>query len=85
MAPPPAYLEAKLINAIARNYVGQPFNKEKMREEYEVLKALYRGEGITIEELSADSARPNSVFARDFGGCIQEGYIPGRCAQIAMA
>ena len=75
---PPSYLEAKPINAIAEKYVGVPFDKEKMREEYEALKALYRGEGIEIEELPADPARPNSVFARDFGGCVREGYILGR-------
>ena len=75
---PPSYLEARPINAIAEKYVGQPFDKEKMREEYESLKALYRGEGITIEELPADPERPNSVFARDFGGCVREGYILGR-------
>ena len=28
--------------------------------------------------LDADPERPNSVFSRDFGGCVREGYILGR-------
>lgn len=75
---PPSYLEAKPINAIASQYVGQPFDKARMKEEYESLKAIYRKEGIQVEELPADPGRPNCVFARDFGGCIREGYILGR-------
>ena len=77
---PPSYLEARPINEIANQYVGIPFDKKKMAAEYASLKKIYRGEGIQIEELPADPERPNCVFARDFGGCIREGYILGRYA-----
>lgn len=76
----PSFLEARPINKIASRYVGIPFDKAIMKREYEELQSVYRRQGIDIEELSADTERPNSVFARDFGACIKEGYILGRYA-----
>ncbi|MBQ3420914.1 MAG: nitrate reductase, partial [Romboutsia sp.] len=42
-----------------------------------LLVKAYEDNGVKVEYLEADPERPNSVFARDFGGCVKEGYILG--------
>ena len=73
----PEYLKAAPINEIAKKWKDTSLDVEKMLEEHQTLADAYRKEGVEVEFLEADSKRPNSVFSRDFGGCIKEGYILG--------
>ena len=49
-----------------------------MLREHELFVGAYKKAGVEVEFLEPDEERPNSVFARDFGGCVKEGYIMGR-------
>ena len=73
----PEYLKAAPINEIAKKW-DLELDVEKMMQEHELLVKAYHENGIATEFLPAAAARPNSVFARDFGGCVREGYILGR-------
>ncbi len=46
-------------------------------KEHEAFVQAYRNNGVEVCFLDADKERPNAVFARDFGGCVREGYILG--------
>lgn len=72
----PEYLKAAKINEIAKKW-DYELDIEKMRIEHETFVQAYRDNGVTVEFLDADPGRPNSVFSRDFGGCVKEGYIMG--------
>lgn len=72
----PDYLKAAKINEIAKKW-DYELDIEKMRKEHEAFVQAYRDNGVKVEFLEADERRPNSVFARDFGGCVREGYILG--------
>lgn len=72
----PEYLKAAKINEIAKKW-DLNLDIKKMRKEHELFVETYRKLGIEVEFLEPDEERPNSVFARDFGGCIKEGYILG--------
>lgn len=73
----PTYLQAAPINEIARKWTHTKLSRDIMEKEHLALVEAYEGQGIEVVQLEASSDRPNSVFARDFGGCIQEGYIMG--------
>lgn len=73
----PEYLKPAPINEIARKWENTRLDVDKMLEEHQAFVEAYRKEGIEVEFLETDSDRPNSVFSRDFGGCIKEGYILG--------
>lgn len=73
----PEYLKAAKINEIAKKW-NDDLDIEKMRKEHELLVKAYEDNGVKVEFLEADKERPNSVFSRDFGGCIKEGYILGK-------
>lgn len=73
---PPSYLKAVSINEIAKKW-GDELDISKMEEEHKQLVRVYQEQGVSVELLPANTHRPNSVFARDFGGCIKEGYILG--------
>lgn len=72
----PEFLKAAKINEIAKKW-DDDLDIEKMRKEHELLVKAYEDNGVKVEFLEADKERPNSVFSRDFGGCIKEGYILG--------
>lgn len=72
----PEYLKAAKINEIAKKWDDDLDIDKMMKEHAEVVKA-YEENGVKVEFLDADLDRPNSVFARDFGGCVKEGYILG--------
>lgn len=72
----PEYLKAAKINEIAKKW-DDDLDLEKMKKEHELLVKAYEDNGVKVEFLKADPERPNSVFARDFGGCVKEGYILG--------
>lgn len=72
----PEYLKAAKINEIAKKY-DLDLDVEKMMKEHEILVKAFEDNGVKVEYLEADKERPNSVFARDFGGCVKEGYVLG--------
>lgn len=73
----PQYLKAAPINEIARKWAPE-LDVEKMLYEHAQVVQAYHDAGIATEFLAPDAKRPNSVFARDFGGCVKEGCILGR-------
>ncbi|MFT9004333.1 MAG: arginine deiminase family protein [Liquorilactobacillus hordei] len=75
---PPTFLdEAAPINEISKKYQDQPLDKEKLLDEYQQLLDAYAKAGVQVEQLTPQESMTNSVFARDFGGCVKEGYILG--------
>lgn len=72
----PDYLKAAKINEIAKKW-DYELDIEKMRKEHEAFVEAYRNNGVEVAFLDSNEGRPNSVFTRDFGGCIKEGYILG--------
>jgi len=46
--------------------------------EHRELQAAYRENGVIVELVEAQAQLPYQVFARDFGGCVAEGYVAGR-------
>lgn len=73
----PSYLKPAPINEIAKKWADTTMNVELMEREHKLFTEAYEKAGVAVEYLDADVERPNSVFARDFGGCIKEGYILG--------
>ena len=73
----PSYLKPAPINEIAKKWKDTIMDVELMEREHKLFTDAYRSEGVEVVYLDADPERPNSVFARDFGGCVKEGYILG--------
>ncbi|MBP5266321.1 MAG: nitrate reductase [Lachnospiraceae bacterium] len=73
----PEYLKPAPINEIAKKWKDTTMDVEKMLQEHQAFVEAYEKAGVAVEFLDADEERPNSVFARDFGGCVKEGYILG--------
>ncbi len=73
----PEYLKPAPINEIAKKWKDTTMNVEKMLQEHLIFTEAFKREGVEVEFLEADQDRPNAVFARDFGGCVKEGYILG--------
>lgn len=73
----PTYLKAVPINEIAKKWETTELDVEKMENEHRSLVEAYEANGVEVVMVDADSRRGNSVFSRDFGGCIREGYILG--------
>lgn len=72
----PQYLKAARINEIAKKWEYE-LNVDQMLREHEAFVKAYQENGVQVEFLYADAERPNSVFSRDFGGCVKEGYVMG--------
>lgn len=73
----PEYLKPAPINEIAKKWKDTTMDVDKMLYEHALFVKAYEDAGVKVEFLEADEGRPNSVFARDFGGCVKEGYILG--------
>lgn len=73
----PKFLKAAPINEIAKKW-DLELDIDKMLKEHEQLVQAYEENGVEVVFLESDEGRPNAVFARDFGGCIKEGYILGQ-------
>lgn len=73
----PEFLKPAPINEIAKKWKDTTMDVEVMLKEHEAFVKAYEENGIEVVYLDADQERPNSVFARDFGGCVKEGYILG--------
>lgn len=74
----PTYLQAAPINEIAKKWADTRLDVEKMEKEHLAMMEAYKINGVEVVLLEANCNRPNAVFARDFGGCIKEGYLLGR-------
>lgn len=73
----PTFLKPAPINEIARKWKDTTLDIEKMEAEHNTFVETYKKLGIKVDFLEPNEGRPNAVFARDFGGCIKEGYILG--------
>ncbi len=74
----PSFLKPAPINEIARKWEKSQLDVARMEREHLLLTDAYCKAGVEVAYLDAEEERPNSVFARDFGGCVKEGYILGR-------
>jgi N-dimethylarginine dimethylaminohydrolase len=78
----PAYLRMEAINEIAKKWIetgASPLlDTKKMEEEHRLLVRAYEANGVSVVFIDAEADLPYQVFARDFGGCIREGFILGR-------
>lgn len=74
----PTYLKPVPINEIAKKWQETTLDVEKMEREFQIMVDAYKENDVEVEFLDTDPRMSNSVFARDFGGCIREGYILGR-------
>jgi len=74
---PPTYLQPAPINEIAKKWEKLGMDPDIMAREFDAVVEAYHKAGVKTEFLEADKERPNSTFARDFGGCVKEGYILG--------
>ncbi len=74
----PQFLKPAPINEIAKIWKDTTMDVETMLREHNEFVEAYKKAGVEVEFLEPDNERPNSVFARDFGGCVKEGYILGR-------
>lgn len=74
----PTYLKPIPINEIAKKWENTTLDIEKLEAEHKLMIKAYEDNGVEVVLLDTDPRMTNSVFARDFGGCIREGYILGR-------
>lgn len=74
----PTYLKPVPINEIAKKWQDTTLDIEKLEKEHKLMIDAYEANGVEVVLLDTDPRMTNSVFARDFGGCIREGYILGR-------
>ena len=74
----PQFLKPAPIKEIAKKWKNTVMDVPTMLREHELFVGAYKKAGVEVEFLEPDEERPNSVFARDFGGCVKEGYIMGR-------
>ena len=74
----PEFLKPAPINEIAKLWKDTTMDVNVMLREHQEFVDAYKKAGVDVEFLNADEERPNSVFSRDFGGCVKEGYILGR-------
>ncbi len=74
----PQFLKPAPINEIAKLWKNTKMDTDRMLQEHQMLVDAYEKAGVSVEFLEPDEERPNAVFARDFGGCVREGYILGR-------
>lgn len=74
----PSHLQAaEQLNEIAKKWNMKKINEELVEDEFNQLQAVYQEVGVEVSVVSATEALPHAVFARDFGGCVQEGYVMG--------
>ena len=74
----PQYLSIEPINVISKHFKNHQLDKKKIDEEFNLLVQTYQNLGIEVFFLPPSETYPDSVFARDFGACLKDGYILGR-------
>jgi N-dimethylarginine dimethylaminohydrolase len=76
---PPTYFEFEPINVITEDWLrkGQKADKNAcIREHAEFIQA-YRENGVQVELMDPRPGLTYEVFARDFGGCVADGFVMG--------
>ena len=76
---PPTYHEFEPINVITEKWLDEKetVNHEKCMAEHQLLIDAYEKNGVKVELMDPKPGLHYEVFARDFGGCVKEGYIMG--------
>ena len=84
---PPTYFEFEPINVITEKWLdkGEASNKEACMKEHLEFQQAYRENGVEVVLMDPKENHPYEVFARDFGGCIKEGYIAGKFREPCRA
>lgn len=75
---PSCLIKPAPINEISKKWTNEVLDQEKMAAEHAELVEAYQKNGVEVFFAEPDAKRPHAVFSRDFGACIQEGYILGR-------
>ena len=70
--------QAEQINEISKQWDLQQIDESRIQKEFQELHSLYESLGISVELMEKDEILPHAVFSRDFGGCVNEGYILGK-------
>ena len=70
--------QAEQINEISKKWDLQQIDESRIQKEFQELHSLYESLGISVELMEKDEILPHAVFSRDFGGCVNEGYILGK-------
>ncbi|SEI99166.1 N-Dimethylarginine dimethylaminohydrolase [Propionispira arboris] len=77
---PPTYFEFEPINVITEEWLrqGESVNKEACLREHADFVQAYRENDVEVVLMEPTPGLTYEVFARDFGGCVAEGYIMGK-------
>lgn len=84
---PPTYFEFEPINVITEDWInkGQKVNREVCLREHDELVQAYRENGVEVVLMNPKPGLTYEVFARDFGGCVAEGFIMGKFREPCRA
>jgi N-dimethylarginine dimethylaminohydrolase len=76
----PEYFHLEPINVISQAHLAKnaKVDAQSCLAEHRELQHAYRENGVKVELVKPRPELPYQVFARDFGGCVAEGYIAGR-------
>jgi N-dimethylarginine dimethylaminohydrolase len=75
---PTHLVRVEAINEIAKKWTASPLDIEKMETEHRILVKAYEDNGVSVVFIGAEADLSYQVFARDFGGCVREGYVLGK-------
>jgi len=77
---PPTYFEFEPINVITEGWVrkGEIINKAACTREHEEFAQSFRENGVEVVMMEPTEGLYHQVFTRDFGVCIDEGFIMGK-------
>lgn len=76
---PPTYFEFEPINVITEEWLkkGEKVNKADCMREHADFVQAYKENGVEVVLMDPTPGLTYEIFARDFGGCVAEGYIAG--------
>lgn len=76
----PKHLQLQPVNEISKDWISKgetDSNREAALREHAEFVDAYRSNGVEVVEVEPNINEPLMVFARDFGGCVNEGVIMG--------
>ncbi|MBP2631349.1 MAG: hypothetical protein H6Q70_1977 [Firmicutes bacterium] len=84
---PPTYFEFEPINVITEDWLkkGEMVNKVECLREHADFVQAYQENGVEVVLMDPTPGLTYEVFARDFGGCVAEGYIMGKFREPCRA
>lgn len=76
---PPKYFSFQPINVITEEWIekGETADLKAFQREHVELIQGYKENGVEVVLMDPDPDLPYEVYARDFGGCVAEGFIMG--------